>query len=175
MLSAAERKERLNEIFHQSKCIITSNLPMTPCFLIFNVVGIEILKISIILKCFAVSQTILKFQSPTSGLFPLETTDDCNIGDIRTTIYCALSTWALHLSYRKILSDDGGRTHLLSQTAVKAMRGILRCWMYQIPKVRHKSPSEHAKCFHIDCYQRISASEPNQFFLSKTETVKDYS
>lgn len=86
---------------------------------------------------FAVSNTMLRFQSPTTGLYPLNTVGvTSNVGDVRTSIYCALSKWSLHLAYRKVLSHDGGRTHLLAQSAVKTMRGILSCWMYQIPKVR---------------------------------------
>ena len=79
---------------------------------------------------------MLRFQSATTGLYPLSTVGaSSKIGDVRTSIYCAVSVWSLHLSYRKVLGQDGGRSHLLAQTAVKTMRGILSCWMYQIPKV----------------------------------------
>ena len=82
------------------------------------------------------SKTMLRFQSATTGLYPLSTVGaSSKIGDVRTSIYCAVSVWSLHLSYRKVLGQDGGRSHLLAQTAVKTMRGILSCWMYQIPKV----------------------------------------
>ena len=33
------------------------------------------------------------------------------------------------------LDDDKGRTHELSQSAVKCMRGILVCWLMQADKV----------------------------------------
>jgi len=82
-----------------------------------------------------VSQMILKFQSPTTGLFPVESGQNSRIGDVRTSIYCAISIWSLHLAFRKIHNDETGKTFILAQTAVKTMRGILSCWMYQIDKV----------------------------------------
>lgn len=117
---------------HVKQLRITAPEYITPCkVLIFNIVALSHMDVWRI----SVNETILRFQSPTSGLFPLDTTDDCEVADVRHSIYCALSIWSLHLSYRKILSGDGGRTHLLSQTAVKTMRGILTSWMHQIPKV----------------------------------------
>lgn len=83
----------------------------------------------------SVSMTILKYQSATTGLFPGDTGAGRDVGDVRTSVYCALSTWSLHLAYKRLHCEDNGRTYLLGQTAVKTMRGVLACWMYQIPKV----------------------------------------
>lgn len=53
---------------------------------------------------------------------------------MRDTIYCAISVWALRQCYTKV-DNDKGRTYLLGQIAVKAMRGILFCWMRQASKM----------------------------------------
>jgi phosphorylase kinase alpha/beta subunit len=42
--------------------------------------------------------------------------------------------WSLRQCYSKV-DDDKGRTYHLGQVAVKAMRGILYCWMRQAHKL----------------------------------------
>ncbi|KAI5626123.1 phosphorylase b kinase regulatory subunit beta isoform X2, partial [Silurus asotus] len=82
----------------------------------------------------AVKCTILNYQSPTTGLFPVKTCSDCKEAKVRDSLYCAASAWALALAYRRI-DDDMGRTHELEHSAIKCMRGILYCYMRQADKV----------------------------------------
>jgi hypothetical protein len=72
---------------------------------------------------------IIQYQSPTTGLFPIFSKSN-EIGHVRDTIYCAICVWALRQCYCKV-DTDKGRTYHLGQIAVKAMRGILFCWMRQ--------------------------------------------
>jgi hypothetical protein len=72
---------------------------------------------------------IIQYQSPTTGLFPIFS-QSSEIGHVRDTIYCAICVWALRQCYSKV-DTDKGRTYHLGQIAVKAMRGILFCWMRQ--------------------------------------------
>ncbi|XP_072013114.1 phosphorylase b kinase regulatory subunit beta-like [Amphiura filiformis] len=81
-----------------------------------------------------VKEQLLKYQSPTIGLFPIETIGRSNCSNVRDCVYTAVSVWALALAYRKI-DDDYGRTYELEQSAVKCMRGILYCYMRQADKV----------------------------------------
>ncbi|XP_033753778.1 phosphorylase b kinase regulatory subunit beta-like isoform X2 [Pecten maximus] len=89
---------------------------------------------------------ILKYQGCVLGLFPAIGRDgeQAKIAHVRDSIYCAVATWALSQAYRKI-DDDEGRTHELSMSAVKCMRGILFCWIRQADKVEkfklNQSPS----------------------------------
>ncbi|MCI4392981.1 hypothetical protein PGIGA_G00152090 [Pangasianodon gigas] len=48
----------------------------------------------------AVKCTILNYQSPTTGLFPVKTCSDCKEAKVRDSLYCAASAWALALAYR---------------------------------------------------------------------------
>ncbi|XP_066511815.1 phosphorylase b kinase regulatory subunit beta-like isoform X2 [Hoplias malabaricus] len=82
----------------------------------------------------AVKSTILSYQSPTTGLFPVKTCSDCKEAKVRDSLYCAASSWALAIAYRRI-DDDMGRTHELEHSAIKCMRGILYCYMRQSDKV----------------------------------------
>ena len=43
-------------------------------------------------------------------------------------MYCAAAIWSLYQAYRRI-DDDRGKSYELGQSAVKAMRGILECWI----------------------------------------------
>lgn len=47
-----------------------------------------------------VKVTILNYQSPTTGLFPVKTCSDCKEAKVRDSLYCAASAWALALAYR---------------------------------------------------------------------------
>uniref|UniRef100_A0AAQ5ZYU6 Phosphorylase b kinase regulatory subunit n=1 Tax=Amphiprion ocellaris TaxID=80972 RepID=A0AAQ5ZYU6_AMPOC len=101
-----------------------------------------------------VKMTILNYQSPTTGLFPVKTCSTCKEAKVRDSLYCAAGAWALALAYRRI-DDDMGRTHELEHSAIKCMRGILYCYMRQADKVEQfkKDPSP-SKClhsvFHVD-------------------------
>ncbi|XP_053472747.1 phosphorylase b kinase regulatory subunit beta isoform X2 [Ictalurus furcatus] len=96
----------------------------------------------------AVKYTILNYQSPTTGLFPVKTCSDCKEAKVRDSLYCAASAWALALAYRRI-DDDMGRTHELEHSAIKCMRGILYCYMRQADKVEKfkQDPSPYT-CLH---------------------------
>ncbi|XP_051811770.1 phosphorylase b kinase regulatory subunit beta isoform X1 [Acanthochromis polyacanthus] len=102
----------------------------------------------------AVKMTILNYQSPTTGLFPVKICSTCKEAKVRDSLYCAAGAWALALAYRRI-DDDMGRTHELEHSAIKCMRGILYCYMRQADKVEQfkKDPSP-SKClhsvFHVD-------------------------
>ncbi|RDD47168.1 Phosphorylase b kinase regulatory subunit beta [Trichoplax sp. H2] len=85
----------------------------------------------------AIKKLILKYQSPSIGLFPLDTNikgPDSLCGHVRDNIYCAAAIWSLSLAYRK-LDDDRGRTYELQQSAVKCMRGILFCYLRQTDRM----------------------------------------
>ncbi|CAB1445403.1 unnamed protein product [Pleuronectes platessa] len=84
----------------------------------------------------AVKTTILNYQSPTTGLFPVKTCSECKEAKVRDSLYCAAGAWALALAYRRI-DDNMGRTHELEHSAIKCMRGILYCYMRQADKVEH--------------------------------------
>ena len=77
---------------------------------------------------------IIQHQSLATGLFPIFSKQVSTEGHVRDTIYCAISVWSLRQCYSKV-DDDKGRTHHLGQVAVKAMRGILFCWMRQAHKL----------------------------------------
>ncbi|XP_044221771.1 phosphorylase b kinase regulatory subunit beta isoform X2 [Thunnus albacares] len=96
----------------------------------------------------AVKTTILNYQSPTTGLFPVKTCSDCKEAKVRDSLYCAAGAWALALAYRRI-DDDMGRTHELEHSAIKCMRGILYCYMRQADKVEQfKQDPSPSKCLH---------------------------
>uniref|UniRef100_A0AAY5EVF7 Phosphorylase b kinase regulatory subunit n=1 Tax=Electrophorus electricus TaxID=8005 RepID=A0AAY5EVF7_ELEEL len=96
----------------------------------------------------AVKSTILNYQSPTTGLFPVKTCSDCNEAKVRDSLYCAASSWALALAYRRV-DDDMGRTHELEHSAIKGMRGILYCYMRQSDKVESfKQNPSPSTCLH---------------------------
>uniref|UniRef100_A0A673FJE7 Phosphorylase b kinase regulatory subunit n=1 Tax=Sinocyclocheilus rhinocerous TaxID=307959 RepID=A0A673FJE7_9TELE len=96
----------------------------------------------------AVKCTILNYQSPTTGLFPVKTSSTCKEAKVRDSLYCAASIWALALAYRRI-DDDMGRTHELEHSAIKCMRGIMYCYMRQSDKVeKFKQDPSPSTCLH---------------------------
>ncbi|XP_030575205.1 phosphorylase b kinase regulatory subunit beta isoform X2 [Archocentrus centrarchus] len=96
----------------------------------------------------AVKATILNYQSPTTGLFPVKTCSTCKEAKVRDSLYCAAGAWALAMAYRRI-DDDMGRTHELEHSAIKCMRGILYCYMRQADKVEEfKQDPSPSKCLH---------------------------
>lgn len=46
-----------------------------------------------------VKRQLLRFQSPTTGLFPVLSSDRV-IGSVRDSIYCAAAIWSLYQAYR---------------------------------------------------------------------------
>ncbi|XP_034748196.1 phosphorylase b kinase regulatory subunit beta-like isoform X1 [Etheostoma cragini] len=96
----------------------------------------------------AVKTTILNYQSPTTGLFPVKTCSTCKEAKVRDSLFCAASAWALAMAHRRI-DDDMGRTHELEHSAIKCMRGILYCYMRQADKVEQfKQDPSPSKCLH---------------------------
>ncbi|XP_016430843.1 LOW QUALITY PROTEIN: phosphorylase b kinase regulatory subunit beta-like [Sinocyclocheilus rhinocerous] len=96
----------------------------------------------------AVKCTILNYQSPTTGLFPVKTCSTCKEAKVRDSLYCAASIWALALAYRHI-DDDMGHTHELEHSAIKCMRGIMYCYMRQSDKVeKFKQDPSPSTCLH---------------------------
>ncbi len=116
---------------------------------------------------------ILAFQGAGSGLWAYNSSDKV-IGDVRTSIYCSITVWALYQAYRRI-DDDRGRSYELSQSAVKCMRGILQCWLAQaaqIEKFKQQQASEralHSK-FHLETGNEI-ISEKNYGHLQVSGRV----
>jgi len=49
----------------------------------------------------AVKQQILRFQSPTTGLFPADLSQPGNMeAHVRDSIYCAVAVWSLAQAYK---------------------------------------------------------------------------
>ncbi|KAF6078972.1 phosphorylase kinase regulatory subunit beta [Phyllostomus discolor] len=95
-----------------------------------------------------VKATLLRYQSPTTGLFPTKTCGDDQKAKVHDSLYCAAAAWALALAYRR-LDDDQGRTHELEHSAVKCMRGVLYCYMRQADKVQQfKQDPRPTTCLH---------------------------
>ncbi|KAH9489748.1 hypothetical protein Btru_036653 [Bulinus truncatus] len=93
---------------------------------------------------------ILRYQSPTNGLFPSIGSDKNTnrIAHVRDSLYCAVAVWSLSQAYKKI-DDDQGRAHELGQAAVKTMRGVLQCWIRQADRVeKFKSNQSPAYALH---------------------------
>ena len=68
---------------------------------------------------------------------------------MRDTLYCATTVWALRQCYSKVDSDKG-RTYHLGQIAVKALRGILFCWMKQACKLeKYKMSQSQLDALHV--------------------------
>ena len=77
-----------------------------------------------------VKRQILRFQSPTTGLFP-SMSNDVTEAVILDSIFCSAAIWAVYQAYHRLIDDDHGAAHGLGQSAVKCMRGILMAWMRQ--------------------------------------------
>lgn len=85
------------------------------------------------------------------------------VGSVRDTVYCAAAIWSLYQAYRRI-DDDRGKSYELGQSAVKAMRGVLECWIKQAHKVelfKHRQCSAHAlHCkFHLHTGEEIYSDD----------------
>lgn len=85
-----------------------------------------------------VEKIILSRQDPVTGLLPASTAVNAH-GDytdawVRDNVYSILSVWGLSLAYKRHFGEHH-RTHLLSQSVVKLMRGLLTAMMRQSDRV----------------------------------------
>jgi phosphorylase kinase alpha/beta subunit len=85
-----------------------------------------------------ISETILSRQHPISGLLPASTAVTAH-GDytdawVRDNVYSILAVWGLALAYGRA-GAPAGRLHLLENSVVKLMRGLLVSMMRQASKV----------------------------------------
>ena len=86
----------------------------------------------------AIEKIILSRQDPVTGLLPASTAVNAH-GDytdawVRDNVYSILSVWGLSLAYKRHFGEHH-RTHLLSQSVVKLMRGLLTAMMRQADHV----------------------------------------
>ena len=68
-----------------------------------------------------VKRNLLRYQNPITGLYPV-TSSEKNIGSVRDTLYCCMSTWSLGQAFKKI-NDDKGKCYELCQSTVLALQG----------------------------------------------------
>jgi len=80
-----------------------------------------------------VKRQLLRYQSPTSHLFPAKSSNTEH-ASIRDSIYCSAAVWSLYQAYRR-LDDDRGKSYELGQSVVACMRGVLATWMRQSVKL----------------------------------------
>jgi len=80
-----------------------------------------------------VKRQLLRYQSPTSHLFPAKSSNTEH-ASIRDSIYCSAAVWGLYQAYRR-LDDDRGKSYELGQSVVACMRGVLATWMRQSLKL----------------------------------------
>uniref|UniRef100_A0A8C6M2P4 Phosphorylase b kinase regulatory subunit n=1 Tax=Nothobranchius furzeri TaxID=105023 RepID=A0A8C6M2P4_NOTFU len=89
-----------------------------------------------------VKTTILNYQSPTTGLFPVRTYSNCKEAKVRDSLYCAACSWALAVAYRLVAGP---------------LTGWLSCKRKQVEEFK-KDPSP-SKClhsvFHVDTGDEI--------------------
>ena len=88
----------------------------------------------------SIEKIILSRQDPVTGLLPASTAINAH-GDytdawVRDNVYSIMSVWGLHLSYKKF-SPEHYRNHLLGQSVVKLMRGLLNAMMRQSEKIEN--------------------------------------
>jgi phosphorylase kinase alpha/beta subunit len=86
----------------------------------------------------AIETIILSRQDPVTGLLPASTAVNAH-GDytdawVRDNVYSIMSVWGLAIAYRKH-QPGHMRKHLLSQSTVKLMRGLLTSMMRQSDRV----------------------------------------
>ncbi|VDN59284.1 unnamed protein product [Dracunculus medinensis] len=112
---------------------------------------------------YIVKKLLLDYQSVTSGLFPRYSKDQ-QIGYVKDSIYAAFACWACSLAYKR-LDDDRGRETELRQSAVKALRGILFCWMQQLDDLnnfKEKNSSEYALHARFDLHTGMILPSPEE-------------
>ncbi|MCH9740632.1 MAG: glycoside hydrolase family 15 protein [Epsilonproteobacteria bacterium] len=85
-----------------------------------------------------INQIILSRQDPITGLLPASTAVNAH-GDytdawVRDNVYSILSVWGLALAYRKH-DTKHYRSHVLTQSVVKLMRGLLSSMMRQSDRI----------------------------------------
>lgn len=110
-----------------------------------------------------VKRHLLRYQSPTTGLFPA-TSADKKVGSIRDSIYGCMATWSLHQAYKKI-NNDQGKCYELGQSTVLGLQGILSCWMRQSNRLeafkKNQSPENalHVKFDLCTGFEVVSTNE----------------
>lgn len=62
---------------------------------------------------YPVKTTILNYQSPTTGLFPVKTCSTCKEAKVRDSLYCAASAWALSMAYRLVHKAQFTLSHII--------------------------------------------------------------
>jgi phosphorylase kinase alpha/beta subunit len=107
---------------------------------------------------------LLRYQSPTTGLFPRISCDTTE-AHIRDSLYCCCALWALYQAFIKRIDDDNGKGHELGQSAVKCMRGVLFAWMRQSkdkvePFKTNQSP-KHALHSKLNLNTGLALPDPN--------------
>ena len=85
-----------------------------------------------------INKIILSRQDAITGLLPASTAVNAH-GDytdawVRDNVYSIMSVWGLSLAYKKH-NPDSYRTHILSGSVVKLMRGLLVAMMHQADKI----------------------------------------
>ncbi|KAF1741601.1 hypothetical protein MXB_2507, partial [Myxobolus squamalis] len=91
-----------------------------------------------------IKHTILPHQSSDLGLFSRFDSD--NFGHVRENVYCVICLWAASLAF-KYVDDASGKAYELEHTAIKCMRSLLQCWMYQTKQVEEfKVNSDEQSC-----------------------------
>uniref|UniRef100_A0A8C6M4B0 Phosphorylase b kinase regulatory subunit n=1 Tax=Nothobranchius furzeri TaxID=105023 RepID=A0A8C6M4B0_NOTFU len=97
-----------------------------------------------------VKTTILNYQSPTTGLFPVRTYSNCKEAKVRDSLYCAACSWALAVAYRLQLDDD-------PYVSVSLSSYLVSMCLWQVEEFK-KDPSP-SKClhsvFHVDTGDEI--------------------
>nr|XP_053638144.1 probable phosphorylase b kinase regulatory subunit beta [Cherax quadricarinatus] len=109
-----------------------------------------------------VKRQLLQNQSITLGIFPL-VSQETEVADMRTSIYCSACIWSLFQAYRRI-DDDRGKAYELGQSCVKCMRGILTCWMRQTNLVENFKKGQNPKYalhskFHLITGEEVISSD----------------
>ena len=82
-----------------------------------------------------------------------------------------MAIWSLYQAFKRI-DDDRGKTYELGQSTVCGLRGILKCWMVQAPRLekfkQHQTPlyALHSK-FHLETGEEVySVKEYNHLQIN---------
>jgi len=116
-----------------------------------------------------VKKQLLRYQSPTTGLYPSQSSDVV-VASVRDSVYCCVAVWSLYQAYKRI-DDDRGKSYELGQSCVFCMRGILKCWMKQSNKLEAWKENQCPQLalhvlFHLQTGEEVvSSKEYNHFQL----------
>jgi len=124
-----------------------------------------------------VKRQILRFQSPTTGLFPSKSTETQE-AVILDSIFCAASIWATYQAYHRLIDDDHGAAHGLGQSCVKCMRGILMVWMRQskdkIENFKANQCPKHALPSKVDLHTGLPLGDGQEYGHLQLDVVSLY-